>query len=79
MSTAFYIPPVNLMGEGCLEQAIEFIQGLGFKQGLVVTDQVLNEIGLVKQFTDMLNAKDIATWCLTRRKLTQQSAMLMMV
>lgn len=61
MSTTFFIPPVNLMGEGCLQQAVDIIESKNFKQGFVVTDQVLNKIGLVKQLTDLLESKGIAT------------------
>ncbi len=61
MSTTFFIPPVNLMGEGSVQDAINFIAQKKFKQGLVVTDKVLNEIGMVKQLTDQLEAKGIST------------------
>jgi alcohol dehydrogenase len=61
MSTTFFIPPVNLMGEGSVQDAVEFIAAKKFRQGLVVTDQVLNKIGLVKDFTDQLSAKGITS------------------
>ncbi|MBD1558761.1 L-threonine dehydrogenase [Vibrio sp. S9_S30] len=61
MTSAFYIPTVNLMGAGCLTQAVDSIQSQGFKKGLVVTDKVLNQIGVVKQVNDLLADRAIAT------------------
>lgn len=59
-TSAFFIPSVNLMGEGCLGTAIDNIAAGGFKRALVVTDVVLNRIGMVKQVADLLAEKDIA-------------------
>lgn len=36
------------MGAGCLNDAISSIKAQGFRKGLIVTDKVLNKIGLVK-------------------------------
>lgn len=55
MSTTFFMPSLNLMGEGCIDEAINYIKSQGFKQGLIVSDTVLNEIGVVKNFTDLLD------------------------
>ncbi|WP_241499445.1 hypothetical protein [Chromobacterium sphagni] len=39
MSTsAFFIPSVNLMGAGCLRQAIDAMRDHGFRRALIVTD-----------------------------------------
>ncbi|KXI22287.1 L-threonine dehydrogenase [Photobacterium sanguinicancri] len=59
MSSAFFIPAVNLMGAGCLTQAVDTIQAHGFKKALIVTDKVLNQIGVVKQVADLLTARDV--------------------
>ncbi|MDO6498437.1 L-threonine dehydrogenase [Photobacterium sanguinicancri] len=59
MSSAFFIPAVNLMGAGCLTQAVDTIQAHGFKKALIVTDKVLNQIGVVKQVADLLIARDV--------------------
>ncbi len=61
MTSAFYIPTVNLMGAGCLIQAVDSIQSQGFKKGLIVSDKVLNQIGVVKQVNDLLAERAIAT------------------
>ena len=59
MSAMFFMPSINLMGEGCVTQAVEFITEQGFKKCLVVSDTVLNDIGVVKGFTDLLDAADV--------------------
>ncbi|HHX8435155.1 TPA: L-threonine dehydrogenase [Vibrio diabolicus] len=61
MTSAFFIPTVNLMGAGCLKDAADSIQSQGFKKGLIVTDKVLNQIGVVKQVQDLLTERDVAT------------------
>lgn len=59
MSTAFFIPTVNLMGAGCLTEAVESVKAQGFKKGLIVTDKVLNQIGVVKQVADLLSERGV--------------------
>ena len=61
MSTSFYMPSLNVMGSGSLAEAIIYIKAQGFKQGLIVTDKVLNDIGIVKNFTDLLDEQHIAS------------------
>lgn len=61
MTRAFFIPTVNLMGAGCLKDAADSIQSQGFKKGLIVTDKILNQIGVVKQVQDLLTERDVAT------------------
>jgi alcohol dehydrogenase len=50
----FFMPSVNLMGPECLKDAGTDIKALGFKKALIVTDKVLNDIGLVKKLEDVL-------------------------
>ncbi len=59
MTSAFYIPTVNLMGAGCLTTAMDNIKAQGFKNGLIVTDKVLNQIGVVKQVQNLLAERDV--------------------
>ncbi|NNN56382.1 L-threonine dehydrogenase [Vibrio sp. 1-2 (7-a)] len=61
MTSAFFIPTVNLMGAGCLKDAADSIQSQGFKKGLIVTDKILNQIGVVKQVQDLLTERDVAS------------------
>lgn len=59
MSSAFFIPTVNLMGAGCLTEAADAVKAHGFKKALIVTDKVLSQIGMVKQVADLLAQRDV--------------------
>ncbi|MGR5062686.1 L-threonine dehydrogenase [Photobacterium sp. DNB22_13_2] len=59
MSSAFFIPAVNLMGAGCLTEAVDAVKAHGFKKALIVTDKVLSQIGMVKQVSDLLAQCDV--------------------
>lgn len=59
MAKAFYIPAINLMGAGCIKDASDSIQSLGFTKGLIVTDKVINEIGMVKLVQDLLIERNV--------------------
>ncbi|VEB43489.1 Alcohol dehydrogenase 2 [Chromobacterium violaceum] len=60
MSTsAFFIPSLNLMGAGCLQQAVDAMRGHGFRRALIVTDQGLVKAGLAAKVADMLGKADI--------------------
>ncbi|WP_406609071.1 L-threonine dehydrogenase [Agarivorans sp. JK6] len=54
MPSTFYIPAINLMGAGCLSEAVVNIEASGFKSALIVTDEVLNKIGIVGKVETML-------------------------
>ncbi|MGR5362988.1 L-threonine dehydrogenase [Vibrio mediterranei] len=60
MSNAFYIPSLNLMGIGCLEEAVNAIKSHGFTKALIVTDKVLNELGAVSKLTTLLDSANVA-------------------
>ncbi|MBA4601892.1 iron-containing alcohol dehydrogenase [Thermoactinomyces mirandus] len=55
-----YWPPVNLVGPGSVKLVGEEIKKLGTKKALLVSDKVLNKIGVVKQVTDVLDQSGIA-------------------
>lgn len=55
----FFMPSVNLMGPDALQQAGKDIKELGFKKALIVTDAVLNSIGLVEKLTDVLEKNNV--------------------
>ncbi len=59
MSSTFYMPALNIMGSGSLIEAVNFIKEQGFKKALIVTDTALNKLGVVKQFTDLLEQQKI--------------------
>lgn len=52
--SAYYVPPVNFIGRGCLAEAKESIKSLGGKKALVVSGKFLTSNGTVKKVTDML-------------------------
>lgn len=58
-SFKFFMPSVNLMGPGCLNDAGKDIKALGFKKALIVTDGVLNSIGLVNKLTNVLTENSV--------------------
>ncbi|MGF1714038.1 L-threonine dehydrogenase [Photobacterium chitinilyticum] len=59
MSSAFFIPTVNLMGAGCLTDAADAVKEQGFKKALIVTDKILSQIGMVKQVADLLSERGV--------------------
>ncbi|WP_299014440.1 L-threonine dehydrogenase [uncultured Photobacterium sp.] len=59
MSSAFFIPTVNLMGAGCLTDAANAVKEQGFKKALIVSDKVLSQIGMIKQVADLLAERGV--------------------
>lgn len=60
MSNVLYVPSINLIGRGCLNDIGENIVDFGFKKAFVVTDKFLNENKIVKKVTDQLDKIDVA-------------------
>lgn len=60
-TSAFFIPCVNLMGAGCLQQAVETMRGYGYRKVLMVTDTGLVKTGLAGRVTELLGGVGIAT------------------
>ncbi|QIR14014.1 L-threonine dehydrogenase [Shewanella aestuarii] len=60
MATKFFIPSVNILGQGSVEEAVKDIKAFGFKRALIVTDKPLVSIGLVAKVADKLQTEDIA-------------------
>lgn len=58
-SYQFIMPSMSLMGATCLDNAVTNIVSHGFKKALIVTDQILMDIGLVKKVTDKLQDASI--------------------
>ncbi|BAJ01042.1 L-threonine dehydrogenase [Shewanella violacea] len=61
MTAKFFIPSVNVLGKGAVDEAIGDIKTLGFQRALLVTDKQLVEIGLVGQIADKLATAGIVT------------------
>lgn len=59
MSSTFFIPPVNIMGIDCLEEAMVAIAGYGLRKALIVTDQGLAKAGVAARIGRMLALQDI--------------------
>ena len=55
----FFMPSVNLMGAGSLQDAGVQIGALGLRKALIVTDKILSDIGLVSKLTEVLDSKNI--------------------
>jgi len=55
----YYIPPVNLLGAGCLSELKDPISKLGCKKALVVSDAFLHECGVVDKVLEILKDTNI--------------------
>ena len=58
MST-YYVPSINIMGAGCLQELGPAISDLGFKKALVVTDKFLVSCGIAEKVTNILKEQNI--------------------
>lgn len=56
----YYIPPVNLMGKGCLKEMKEPIKKLDGKKALVVSDGFLSQNGTVDKVLSVLQEAEIS-------------------
>ena len=55
-----YLPPLSLVGPGVVSELGEEIKSCGYEKTLIVTDKILNKIGVVKQVTDMMDANGLS-------------------
>jgi alcohol dehydrogenase len=53
-TSTFFMPSVNMLGAGCLKDAAATIKSYGYQRALIVTDKVLNKIGVVAQVQALL-------------------------
>jgi alcohol dehydrogenase len=67
-TTTFFIPPVNLMGLGCLNDAAAQIAARGWRKALLVTDAPLVKTGLVGQVSELLGAHGVTSVVFDRVK-----------
>jgi len=61
MAAKFFIPSVNVLGQGAVDDAIGDIKTLGFKHALIVTDKPLIKIGLVGEVAEKLGQNGITS------------------
>ena len=54
--TSFFIPTVTLVGENCSSQIPDRLKNIGGTKPLVVTDQGIVAVGILKQITGILDA-----------------------
>ncbi|MDF9840989.1 MULTISPECIES: iron-containing alcohol dehydrogenase [unclassified Paenibacillus] len=60
MSTrVYYVPSINVMGKGCLQEIAPYIQELNLKKALVVTDKFLMKSGIAGKLLSVLDAAGI--------------------
>ena len=68
MISTFYMPALNVIGEGGLANAVTYITEQKFKKALIVTDNVLNKKGVVELFTHLLTEQGIESVVFDRVK-----------
>ena len=59
MTSTFFIPAVNIMGNGCLDEAMTAIRNYGFRKALIVTDVGLVNAGVAALIVEKLAQQDI--------------------
>ena len=59
MTSTFFIPAVNIMGNGCLNEAMTAIRNYGFRKALIVTDAGLAKAGVATLIAEKLALQDI--------------------
>jgi alcohol dehydrogenase len=60
MSThVYYVPSINIMGKGCLQEIGPYIQELKLKKALVVTDKFLMKSGIAGKLLTVLDEAEI--------------------
>ena len=59
--STFYIPSVNKIGSGCLAEAVSSMKDFGFHKALIVTDSILNQLGVVDKVSKLLTEAGISS------------------
>lgn len=59
--STFYIPSVNKIGAGCLADAVSSMKDFGFHKALIVTDSILNQLGVVEKVSKLLTEAGISS------------------
>lgn len=58
-TSVFYIPSVNIIGADSLTSAIDTVREHGWRRALIVTDTMLNKLGMAGQIQKSLAERDI--------------------
>ncbi|MGC4077947.1 MAG: L-threonine dehydrogenase [Rubrivivax sp.] len=59
-TSTFFIPSVNLMGAGCLRDAVQIVKSHGWRKALIVTDLPLVRAGLAGQVVERLGEQGVS-------------------
>lgn len=59
MSSTFFMPPVNIIGENALIDAVATLKGYHFRKALIVTDRFLAESGMADEVINLLKKEGI--------------------
>ncbi|ABP58832.1 L-threonine dehydrogenase [Enterobacter sp. 638] len=60
-ASVFYIPSVNIIGSNSLVSAMVTMRDYGWRRALIVTDAVLNKMGMVADIQKALQERDIVS------------------
>ena len=61
MTSTFFMPSVNIMGAGCLQEAMVALKGHGFRKALIVTDTGLSKLRVAARVQAELAEQKIAS------------------
>src|SRR3954462_3181654 len=56
---SFQMTAENIMGAGCLADAMTVVQSRGFKHALIVTDAPLTALGVTEKIAALLRAREV--------------------
>lgn len=59
VTTTFYIPSVNIIGINALDEALDVMRSYGYHSALIVTDVMLNKLGMAEKVQRLLAARKI--------------------
>ena len=60
-ASVFYIPSVNIIGPDSLVSTMDTMRDYGWRRALIVTDAVLNKMGMVADIQNALQERDIVS------------------
>ncbi|EOY6172021.1 iron-containing alcohol dehydrogenase [Enterobacter hormaechei] len=61
MQSTFFMPPINMIGAGCIAKAVQQISDFGIHKCLIVTDVFLSESVMMGRLKMLLNRHDVDT------------------
>lgn len=58
-ASVFYIPSVNIIGSDSLSCAMDTMRDYGWRRALIVTDAMLNKLGMAADIQNALKERNI--------------------